>query len=1062
MKKIFSLSCFAFCATWLLAQGVVAPTTTMSAQFANKRFANALQSPMAAAQSNSATQIGPVDSYGFMQSPTGATWTYTASYTYANNRIAGVNIDVYDENNTIVGKLNETFELLETDLWVNNVTISPIITKKFFNFDNNLEVMLFVYVATKDYQGRYFNNIYSINPTESQLVCTLNGNLVAAENLSTNPSNDNFVMAFYRDGMVNGQYCYSYDIYEKAGYGTNGPKLVKTFDIPYDNFKALNDPMPLQMKRNGTVMNYFVAQYEKPYFVPGTSVYEDPEVTPDNHFIITHYDNKFNEITTTTIPMVKDPDNAYLYSFYYLGALDNENDIILDYNGTGKPAYVITFDNYETSSDESVYSYYLYDAEGNKVNTIQEHSLGTIFLSDVVGQERQYAFMIEEYEQELLRFVDVPSCKVAANISLYNNGNILSNNIDRVPKGDSYQYVISLLQGNSQADGSTVQRIAWFNKNGRLDHYDELNLGKNVEYAQVYIYAPVLNPRLFHTDDAYEYLALLQRNQANTSAKEEVLIVCNNQGETILELGADPEKGGNLNMIDVINVDANPNLLCTYSDGSAFTLHYTPLPLTKTQMQGEGTADNPYQITCVSDFMQIDDAPSANYLVMNDIDFSVTPFVSLEEPFMGKLDGGNHALKNIVLEDGGLFKEAHDTMVIKNLYLENPILILEADDPTAGFIVNSARGGVNAAEVQLPALISNVHLINPIIKAETFTNTVGGLVGEASLYVEFAGCSVREADFYVPKAENVGGIAGELLTSSFVQASSFSGTIQAGNSVGGIAGSINNSEKIYNCHVDANIQGAQTIGGIVGQSGRGPIYNCYAEGTLTLDASATEGEVGGILGHLAGDATATDETMRIENCVVNIEAINLPENAENIIAHRIVGFTYVDDFEYDWDNVDWNTPQEEWPKIYGSIEKCIKENYVLSALNVLDNTIAAEHNTTEGANLALADMTQEWLVAHQFACGTTVDAPWVLGEELYLWFENSSPATSVENVGNTPSISLENGTLVADGAIKIYNLNGMMVAQAEDALPVAHLTSGVYIISITNENGNQTGKILIR
>lgn len=1062
MKKIFSLSCFAFCATWLLAQGVVAPTTTMSAQFANKRFANALQSPMAAAQSNSATQIGPVDSYGFMQSPTGATWTYTASYTYANNRIAGVNIDVYDENNTIVGKLNETFELLETDLWVNNVTISPIITKKFFNFDNNLEVMLFVYVATKDYQGRYFNNIYSINPTESQLVCTLNGNLVAAENLSTNPSNDNFVMAFYRDGMVNGQYCYSYDIYEKAGYGTNGPKLVKTFDIPYDNFKALNDPMPLQMKRNGTVMNYFVAQYEKPYFVPGTSVYEDPEVTPDNHFIITHYDNKFNEITTTTIPMVKDPDNAYLYSFYYLGALDNENDIILDYNGTGKPAYVITFDNYETSSDESVYSYYLYDAEGNKVNTIQEHSLGTIFLSDVVGQERQYAFMIEEYEQELLRFVDVPSCKVAANISLYNNGNILSNNIDRVPKGDSYQYVISLLQGNSQADGSTVQRIAWFNKNGRLDHYDELNLGKNVEYAQVYIYAPVLNPRLFHTDDAYEYLALLQRNQANTSAKEEVLIVCNNQGETILELGADLEKGGNLNMIDVINVDANPNLVCTYYNGSAYTIHYTPLPLAKTKLQGEGTADNPYQITCVSDFMQIDDAPSANYLVMNDIDFSVTPFVSLEEPFMGKLDGGNHALKNIVLEDGGLFKEAHDTMVIKNLYLENPILILEADDPTAGFIVNSARGGVNAAEVQLPALISNVHLINPIIKAETFTNTVGGLVGEASLYVEITECSVRDAFYAAPKAEQVGGIAGALATGSFISEASFGGAIVAGAMVGGIAASIGSGENVDNCHVNAAIQGTNIIGGIVGRSGRAVISNCYAEGNIALSEEATAGEVGGILGHLDEDATKTDTSMRIKNCLVGVSSITIPESATETIAHRVVGFTSVNNFEYDWDNIDYSKPQSEWPRIYDTHELCLADNYVISAMPLIDDSIADEHTTTEGATIAASEITVTWLTEKGYVLGQTAGAPWVWDENLYLWFESSSPATSVENVGNTPSISLENGTLVADGAIKIYNLNGMMVAQAEDALPVAHLTLGVYIISITNENGNQTGKILIR
>lgn len=1064
MKRIFTL----FCATILLVGGTFAHTSQMSAQFAKKHF-SPMPSHVAAAQANTTAQIGPVDGYGFMQSPTGATWTYTAAYTFENNHISGVNIDVYDESNTLIGKLNEVFELEETDLWVNNISISPVVTKKFFNFDNNIEVMLFVYVATKNYQGRYFNNVYSLSTEGSSLVCTLNGNLVAAENLSTNPNNDNFVMAFYRDGAVKDevtgttQYCYSYDIYEKAGYGTNGPKLVKTFDVPYDNIKALNDPMPLIMVPAGGKMNYFVAQYEKPYFVPETYGQPEPEVTADNKFVITQYDNKFNVLGETKIAMEKDPDKRFLYTFYYLGSLSGKDDVIMDYNGTGKPAFVVTLDNYETSSDASVNSYYLYDSEGNQINAIAEHTLGTIYLSDVVGQPTQYAFLTNEDEVEAIRFVDVPSCELVTEIALYNGGDLLSNNVDRVAKGDTYQYVITLLQGNGQADGTTVQRVAWFDTNGDLDHYDNLNLGQNVDYAQIYIYAPVLNPRLFHTDDAYEYMALLKRNQAGTTVKEEVLLICNNQGEAILEMGADPEKGGNLNMIDVVNIASNPTLVCTYSDGSAYTIHYTALPLAKTQMKGDGSATNPYQITCVSDFMQIDDNPSANYLVMNDIDFSIAPFVSLEEPFMGKLDGGNHTFKNIVLEDGGLFNEAYDTVVIKNLYIENSVLILEAGDPNAGFIVNSARGGVNAAEVQLPALISNVHLINPIIEAETYTNTVGGLVGEASLYVEFAGCSVKEADFNAPKAESVGGIAGKLLTSSFIHASSFTGTIQAGNIVGGIAGTINSSEKIYDCHVDANILGTKTIGGIVGESGRAPIYNCYAEGTLALDATATEGEVGGILGHLAGDATATDETMRIENCLVNIAAINLPENAENIIAHRIVGFTYVDDYEYDWDNVDWSKPQDEWPKIYGVTETCIKENYVLSALNVLDNTIAAEHTTTEGADLALEDLTNEWLAAHQFALGTTVATPWVLADgELYLWLEESGPTTGVENVGTTPIISYENGILSADGVISVYNLNGMMVAQGENALSAAHLSAGVYVLSVSNNEGSQVGKILIR
>lgn len=1065
MKRISIFFCAACMMLYAGAMSAQVNVHNMSAQFAKNHGAMQMQQLVAASATSLETNIiGPVNSYGFMQGPNGATWTYTASYAYENNHIKGVAIDVYDETNKIVGKLSEEFELEETDLWVNSVSISPVVTKKFFNFDNNLEVMLFVYVATKNYQGRYFNNVYSINPTESSLVCTLQGNLVLSENLSTNPQNDNFVMAFFRDGMVRdtvagtAKYCYSYDIYEKAGYGTNGPKLVKTFDIPYDNIKALNDPMPVLMVPNEGKMNYFVAQYEKPYFVPETYDQPEPEVTANNKFVITHYDNKFNVVNETKIAMEKDADSRFLYTFYYIGSLDGKKDVIMDYAGTGKPAYVVTQDNYETSSDASVMTYCIYNVDGEKVNTVVEHSLGTIYMSDVVGHERQYAFMLNEDDNEVMRFVDVPSCETVTELSLYNGGDLLSNNVDRVAKGDSYEYVMTLLQGNGQEDGSTVQRVAWFNTDGDLQRYDHLNMGMDVEYAQVFIYAPVLNPRLFHTDDAYEYLVLVKRNQENTTVKEEVLMVCNNKGEILLEQGADEEKGGILSMIDVLNIETCPTLLCTYSSGSDFTLHYTSLPLAKTEMKGKGTEADPYQITCVSDFMQIDDKPSACYKVMNDIDFGLTPFVSLENAFTGKLDGDNHVLKNMVLENGGIFLTAYDTMEIKNMVIEDAVMILTGTNASAGFVVNNARGGIAVG-----GSISNVHLVDAVIEAADYRYIVGGIVGEASLYMEISGCSVKDGDIYAPKAEVVGGIAGKLATSSYVHASAFEGEITAGDVVGGIVGEISSGENIYDCHVDAAIDGKKTIGGIVGKSGRGPIARCYAEGILSLDASASEGEVGGIAGYLGGDAAGTDETMRIENCLVNIEAINLPENTENIIAHRIVGFTYVDDFVYDWNNVDYSKPQEEWPRIYGTTEKCIKDNYVVSDLAVVDSNIAAEHNTTEGANLD--SLSKEWLEGKGYAFGTALESPWTISTVdggLKLWYEDGM-STSVEDTEfSEGAIKVDGELLKGDGLIEVYTINGMCVKAGKGMVNTNGLQSGVYIIRLVNGTEAKTMKCLVR
>ena len=127
--------------------------------------------------------------------------------------------------------------------------------------------------------------------------------------------------------------------------------------------------------------------------------------------VITRYDNKFKTLSEVKIPMIQDEDPGFLYTFYYLGGLGGQNDIILNYNGTGEPAFIVTKDNYETASDGSVYSYYLYDANGNQINAISEYGLGTIYLSDLPGYSKQYGFLKNENDVEFIQMVDVPSCR---------------------------------------------------------------------------------------------------------------------------------------------------------------------------------------------------------------------------------------------------------------------------------------------------------------------------------------------------------------------------------------------------------------------------------------------------------------------------------------------------------------------------------------------------------------------------------------------------------------------------------------------------------------------------
>jgi hypothetical protein len=67
--------------------------------------------------------------------------------------------------------------------------------------------------------------------------------------------------------------------------------------------------MPIYMMQSGKyTIDYIVAQYEKPFFDPSIPVYEEPVVNPDNHLVITRYDNKFNQLSEVKIPMLQDED----------------------------------------------------------------------------------------------------------------------------------------------------------------------------------------------------------------------------------------------------------------------------------------------------------------------------------------------------------------------------------------------------------------------------------------------------------------------------------------------------------------------------------------------------------------------------------------------------------------------------------------------------------------------------------------------------------------------------------------------------------------------------------
>ena len=990
---------------------------------------------MAGVATAQTSQTGPVDNYGFLNAPDGTTWTYTASFEKKANFYTMVTLSVYNSEKALVGTIIDSLKLEDPNMTgINQAEINPLVTQKFFNTDNKYEVMLFLHAQTKNYEGHNFNHVFSIGDGETVTTpaTSVDGRQVYAQNVGD--YSENYVMIFARDSAsTTKDYTLCYDVRRKSVYGGG---VQHTFRIPYANVAALTDLQPIFMFKNGTMLYYVTQQYEKPYFDPNTPLDQDPVVNPDNNLVITYMNQSYKTLYTTKIPVVQDENQKLLYTFPMLGNLNGMNDIILNYDGEA-PAYIITHEKYNLESDGSINSYYKYDVNGNKLKTIAENTLGRVKMSPIAGQEEQWLFMKEEYDGEFF-FVDLPSCETRAEISVYLEDNrTLSSSIDRYAKGDSYEYAVALLQGNNEADGTISQDIAWLNADGSLNRYEKINLGKYIEAATVNITNEALNPWLMHTDDAREYMVLVKRyNPKNTSDKETALLVCNTKGEILLDYGKSEEMG-ELNMVYLMDKGANPSIICVYQKNGALTMHYTPLPLNTVEgLKGSGTQQDPYQIACAHDFCLIDNNPSAYYEVVNDIDFLGEPFPGPKKAFLGKLDGKNYVWKNLCLVGGGLFGEVKDSVKIANIKMEAPTLVMTgANDNVAGILANIMQGGISEEGVNISAELSKVHVVNPVIKGAGYHGIVGTLVGEAALFLDVNTCSVIGADLVAPAAQ-VGGLVGKSATSTNMHACLFTGEAE-GKVVGGITSEVSGSEPIYDCHVDADLYSSYCIGGVVGYSGRSKIYNNVVEGTLTLADTATVGKVGGIVGEIETDATGSSTAILVENCLVGISAINVPKS-KDVIAHRVVGFSSGDDYEYDWDKVDWSKPQSEWPRDYFAPEKGFKNNYVYSELAGVDATIQLTDSTTEGATITPAELTQDWLGEHGYIFGEEVNAPWVYGTPLTLWFE-AELTTDVENIfgGNCGDvIGGEKQTakkVIIDGQLYIlreddlYNMAGMRV-----------------------------------
>lgn len=970
---------------------------------------------------------------GYLNAPDGSTWFFSIDYkTSETNSIQGFKITVFDNLLQEVGSVEDEIQLGENETRVAQLSIGPDLTQKFFNYDNSYEIMIGVATNTTAYVNNYRTRVYSLGKNEP--ITTIDGYYCSAVNAARDAWSEDFYITFYTSvetetPEVNGIENHldnRFVTYKKAGYSGMGDPVI---DVRFPEICTTGaDAIPvLSVVNDGKPWISFShlkhCWYEDPYDYTNENPAADNEMIVDVYTTGSGWNAAMEKYSTTTFPLDASADDLF---FLYHGNFQYDNDLNLTLSGDGTPSLYITKAHSTQGGDTFNYDYAVYStapkgetAVGVKKFDLAQGVSGGTFMTDIPGFAPQVMFIIPDGDGDVIfQFVNVNSGQVEHELDAYvsdEDPNIsLTANTDRVADKDSYLYYAPQTRGMSDENDDVHTQIIFVDpEEGSIVRTDDINLGQNVEYAQLYTGPEAFDPYLFNLDSDREYMALIKRKKASGEGVDEQLTIRSTDSSKapLLEIG--PEEGkGNLANIFIANYGSkSPKLIVTYMDMSdwKYTLQSYDLPLQLFE-KGDGTAGNPYQISTIGGLKQLISAPAAHYAIVNDIDASGYPLDIKDFEFTGSLDGRNHVVSNLSLTGRALIPQLNGPVdaaegvssnsddlagTVRNINFVNASL--KNATSGHGLLVGSMSGGV----------IENVHAYASTVQGD---EDFAGLVGKARVSASISGCSFQGDLIGGEESSTVGGIAGSTMTGATIQACAFKGNITAGTGIGGIVGDLgNNAGKISDCHVNAAIKGKNTIGGIAATSGRSLIEKCHVQGSIEATETPRWGGgpcVGGIIGNLQPDYGSlnpdepdepTTPSFAVQGCYVNLSSLaftGTPAESEtfpgqNDTMHRIVGKSVVNNepepIGYDPDTYDPIFSDEPVAPDAG-----LANNYAVATLTVGSDKIEAVATSTEGASVAADETGISFFQELGWNYGNDTENPWNMTGDQFnpaLYFE---------------------------------------------------------------------------
>jgi hypothetical protein len=286
--------------------------------------------------------------------------------------------------------------------------------------------------------------------------------------------------------------------------------------------------------------------------------------------------------------------------------------------------------------------------------------------------------------------------------------------------------------------------------------------------------------------------------------------------------------------------------------------HHTQLThIDIAELNGSGTADDPYVINDASELFTIHQDLNANYILGADISLSSSVVWNFgkgwqaigteDNPFTGNFDGDGFNIEYLTInspgnENTGLFGYSQGAG-LKNAILKN--IHIKGNDHTGGLAGYAENTEINNCSVE-------GHVVSS-------WGYIGGMLGYVSNgEVKHAWSDVAVFGG-VKTTSHIGGLIGTARDGASVHDSFSLGSVFSGGSAGGFAGGIaGNQTTLSDNFSHAAVTGDARVGGFVGTTNFGLISNSYSTGEVNGNS-----DVGGFIGYSYGQGA--------ENCYWDME-----------------------------------------------------------------------------------------------------------------------------------------------------------------------------------------------